>query len=200
MARGAVRRGETLLAGLLRGGHCGRKLHVAPSGLCPCTTACSSVSLPVIWRSSARTSIRRRQPGRETLLRTEIQAPIATSRAAPPVRVQLSTIRTVAPRYRLSNWLVPAAASRAAAWPGRRLCQAGRRAAPGIAFEFADLRLELAILRWEDGYTVAKIPQILVLLCARLTESDAPKVTVRSSLIAVMPFSRRSMIAVRVSP
>jgi excisionase family DNA binding protein len=29
MARGAIRRGETLLAGLLRGGHCGRKLHVA---------------------------------------------------------------------------------------------------------------------------------------------------------------------------
>ncbi len=32
MARGAVRRGETLLAGMLRCGHCGRKLHVAYSG------------------------------------------------------------------------------------------------------------------------------------------------------------------------
>ncbi|MCF3948921.1 recombinase family protein [Acidiphilium iwatense] len=32
MIRGAVRRGETLLAGLLRCGHCGRKLHVAYSG------------------------------------------------------------------------------------------------------------------------------------------------------------------------
>jgi excisionase family DNA binding protein len=30
--RGAVRRGETLLAGMLRCGHCGRKLHVAYSG------------------------------------------------------------------------------------------------------------------------------------------------------------------------
>lgn len=32
MARGALRRGEALLAGLLRCGHCGRKLHVAYSG------------------------------------------------------------------------------------------------------------------------------------------------------------------------
>lgn len=32
MVRGAVRRGETFLAGLLRCGHCGRKLHVAYSG------------------------------------------------------------------------------------------------------------------------------------------------------------------------
>src|SRR5207237_4865900 len=32
MARGAIRRGETLLAGLLRCGHCGRKLHVAYGG------------------------------------------------------------------------------------------------------------------------------------------------------------------------
>jgi DNA invertase Pin-like site-specific DNA recombinase len=32
MVRGAVRRGEALLAGLLRCGHCGRKLHVAYSG------------------------------------------------------------------------------------------------------------------------------------------------------------------------
>src|SRR6202011_2140897 len=32
MARGAVRRGEALLAGLLRCGHCGRKLHVAYGG------------------------------------------------------------------------------------------------------------------------------------------------------------------------
>ena len=32
MSRGAVRRGEALLAGLLRCGHCGRKLHVAYSG------------------------------------------------------------------------------------------------------------------------------------------------------------------------
>lgn len=32
MARGALRRGETLLAGLLRCAHCGRKLHVAYSG------------------------------------------------------------------------------------------------------------------------------------------------------------------------
>ena len=32
MARGAVRRGEMLLAGMLRCGHCGRKLHVAYSG------------------------------------------------------------------------------------------------------------------------------------------------------------------------
>lgn len=32
MARGAVRRGESLLAGLLRCGHCGRRLHVAYSG------------------------------------------------------------------------------------------------------------------------------------------------------------------------
>jgi len=32
MVRGAVRRGETLLAGILRCGHCGRKLHVAYSG------------------------------------------------------------------------------------------------------------------------------------------------------------------------
>src|SRR4051794_11630089 len=32
MARGAARRGETLLAGLLRCGHCGRKLHVAYGG------------------------------------------------------------------------------------------------------------------------------------------------------------------------
>lgn len=31
-ARGAIRRGEALLAGLLRSGHCGRKLHVAYSG------------------------------------------------------------------------------------------------------------------------------------------------------------------------
>lgn len=31
-ARGAVRRGEALLAGILRCGHCGRKLHVAYSG------------------------------------------------------------------------------------------------------------------------------------------------------------------------
>ena len=31
-ARGAVRRGEALLAGMLRCGHCGRKLHVAYSG------------------------------------------------------------------------------------------------------------------------------------------------------------------------
>lgn len=32
MTRGSVRRGETLLAGLLRCGHCGRKLHVAYGG------------------------------------------------------------------------------------------------------------------------------------------------------------------------
>lgn len=32
MSRGAVRRGEALLAGLFRCGHCGRKLHVAYSG------------------------------------------------------------------------------------------------------------------------------------------------------------------------
>jgi excisionase family DNA binding protein len=32
MSRGAVRRGQALLAGLLRCGHCGRKLHVAYSG------------------------------------------------------------------------------------------------------------------------------------------------------------------------
>src|SRR4030095_13837086 len=32
LARGAVRRGEALLAGLLRCAHCGRKLHVAYSG------------------------------------------------------------------------------------------------------------------------------------------------------------------------
>lgn len=32
MARGMIRRGEALLAGLLRCGHCGRKLHVAYSG------------------------------------------------------------------------------------------------------------------------------------------------------------------------
>src|SRR6266700_746423 len=32
MVKGAVRRGELLLAGLLRCGHCGRKLHVAYSG------------------------------------------------------------------------------------------------------------------------------------------------------------------------
>lgn len=32
IVRGSVRRGETLLAGLLRCGHCGRKLHVAYSG------------------------------------------------------------------------------------------------------------------------------------------------------------------------
>ena len=32
MVRGAVRKGEALLAGLLRCGHCGRKLHVAYSG------------------------------------------------------------------------------------------------------------------------------------------------------------------------
>jgi DNA invertase Pin-like site-specific DNA recombinase len=32
MARGSVRRGETLLSGLLRCGHCGRKLHVAYGG------------------------------------------------------------------------------------------------------------------------------------------------------------------------
>lgn len=32
MARGALRRGELLLGGLLRCGHCGRKLHVAYSG------------------------------------------------------------------------------------------------------------------------------------------------------------------------
>ena len=32
MSRGSVRRGEALLAGLLRYGHCGRKLHVAYSG------------------------------------------------------------------------------------------------------------------------------------------------------------------------
>jgi len=32
MARGALRRGQALLAGLLRCAHCGRKLHVAYSG------------------------------------------------------------------------------------------------------------------------------------------------------------------------
>jgi hypothetical protein len=32
MSRGALRRGAALLAGLLRCGHCGRKLHVAYSG------------------------------------------------------------------------------------------------------------------------------------------------------------------------
>jgi hypothetical protein len=32
MSRGSVRRGEALLAGLLRCGHCGHKLHVAYSG------------------------------------------------------------------------------------------------------------------------------------------------------------------------
>jgi Recombinase len=32
MVRGSVRRGKTLLAGLLRCGHCGRKLHVAYGG------------------------------------------------------------------------------------------------------------------------------------------------------------------------
>jgi excisionase family DNA binding protein len=32
LSRGSVRRGDTLLAGLLRCGHCGRKLHVAYSG------------------------------------------------------------------------------------------------------------------------------------------------------------------------
>jgi hypothetical protein len=32
MARGAVRRGDALLAGLLRCGHCGRRLHVSYSG------------------------------------------------------------------------------------------------------------------------------------------------------------------------
>lgn len=34
MARGSVRRGEALLAGLLRCGHCGRKLHVSYGGNC----------------------------------------------------------------------------------------------------------------------------------------------------------------------
>jgi len=34
-ARGALRKGELILAGLLRCGHCGRKLHVAYSGACP---------------------------------------------------------------------------------------------------------------------------------------------------------------------
>ena len=33
LTRGAVRRGEGLLAGLLRCGHCGRRLHVAYSGI-----------------------------------------------------------------------------------------------------------------------------------------------------------------------
>ena len=33
MSRGAIRRGEALLAGLFRCGHCGRKLHVAYSGV-----------------------------------------------------------------------------------------------------------------------------------------------------------------------
>lgn len=33
MSRGSLRRGEALLAGLLRCGHCGRKLHVAYSGI-----------------------------------------------------------------------------------------------------------------------------------------------------------------------
>jgi excisionase family DNA binding protein len=33
MSRGAIRRGEALLAGLFRCGHCGRKLHVAYSGI-----------------------------------------------------------------------------------------------------------------------------------------------------------------------
>jgi len=33
MSRGSIRRGEALLAGLLRCGHCGRKLHVAYSGV-----------------------------------------------------------------------------------------------------------------------------------------------------------------------
>lgn len=33
MSRGALRRGEALLAGLLRCGHCGRKLHVSYSGV-----------------------------------------------------------------------------------------------------------------------------------------------------------------------
>ena len=32
VARGAVRRGDDLLAGLLRCGHCGRRLHVSYSG------------------------------------------------------------------------------------------------------------------------------------------------------------------------
>ena len=36
MARGAVRRGEALLAGLLRCGHCGRRLHVTYSGTRGC--------------------------------------------------------------------------------------------------------------------------------------------------------------------
>ena len=33
MSRGAIRRGEACLAGLFRCGHCGRKLHVAYSGM-----------------------------------------------------------------------------------------------------------------------------------------------------------------------
>lgn len=32
MVRGSVRRGDALLAGLLRCGHCGRRLHVSYSG------------------------------------------------------------------------------------------------------------------------------------------------------------------------
>ena len=36
MARGAVRRGDALLAGLLRCGHCGRRLHVSYSGTDGC--------------------------------------------------------------------------------------------------------------------------------------------------------------------
>ncbi len=32
MSRGSIRRGEALVAGLLRCGHCGRKLHIAYSG------------------------------------------------------------------------------------------------------------------------------------------------------------------------
>jgi hypothetical protein len=43
LARGSVRRGEALLAGLLRCGHCGRRLHVHDSGTCRASNSLAAV-------------------------------------------------------------------------------------------------------------------------------------------------------------
>jgi hypothetical protein len=54
LARGAARKGELLLSGLLRCGHCGRKLHVHYSG----KIGCPRVDLSKHARSLPRRAVR----------------------------------------------------------------------------------------------------------------------------------------------
>ena len=67
MSRGAIRRGEALLAGLFRCGHCGRKLHVAYSGADQQRLRALGADLEQAWNSPGATP-----PTRKRIIRTLI--------------------------------------------------------------------------------------------------------------------------------